>query len=514
MAITKVYLLNVPLENDYKNSLYFANASAQHSYFASKVVKSYDSGSNGFTYQRKDHTIRVPEEYDNLFNCNYVMYQNTTYSNKWFYAFITDMQYVSDGVTKIEIETDVIQTWLFDYTVKASFVEREHVSDDTWGAHTVPEGLEMGEYISNGFVRTNELEDYAYIMTASEAAPGDQTSKTFFIGAMAYPGAAYYYESVAMLQYKIDSYEVDDAVNSVYLVPKAIVDNKPEGGNGQWSGQPGTTTKFNKTIDKQTTLNGYTPRNKKLLCYPYNCLVLDNNNGSSNVLMYEQFSTNDCQFEIAAVPTVGGSIKCAPLNYKGVERYQQEGLMAGKFPTGGWVSDQYTNWLTQNAVNIGIGVVSSVAQLVGGAAAVATGAGAAVGAGAIASGVTGIANTVGQVYQHSMIPDTAKGNTNGGDINTTYKMNKFYFIKLSIKAEYARIIDGFFDMFGYKVNQVKVPNSNHRARWWYTKTIDVNIDGAIPNKDMQIIKNAYNSGITFWRNASEIQNYSLSNGIV
>ena len=85
---------------------------------------------------------------------------------------------------------------------------------------------------------------------------------------------------------------------------------------------------------------------------------------------------------------------------------------------------------------------------------------------------------------------------------------------MSIKNEYARIIDGYFDMFGYKTNVVKVPNTNHRARWWYTKTIDVNIDGNIPNDDMQKIKNAYNNGITFWRNASEIQNYSLSNPIV
>ena len=38
--ITKVYLLDVPLEADYKNTLYFANASAQQSYFQSKVIGS------------------------------------------------------------------------------------------------------------------------------------------------------------------------------------------------------------------------------------------------------------------------------------------------------------------------------------------------------------------------------------------------------------------------------------------------------------------------------------------
>ena len=63
VPITKVYLLDVPLEADYKNTLYFANASSQQSYFQSKVIGSYSY--NDFTYQRKDKIIRIPEIYDN-----------------------------------------------------------------------------------------------------------------------------------------------------------------------------------------------------------------------------------------------------------------------------------------------------------------------------------------------------------------------------------------------------------------------------------------------------------------
>jgi hypothetical protein len=68
-------------------------------------------------------------------------------------------------------------------------------------------------------------------------------------------------------------------------------------------------------------------------------------------------------------------------------------------------------------------------------------------------------------------------------------------------------------MFGYKVNRVKVPNKAHRGRYWFTKTIDVNIDGAIPMEDMQKIKDCYNRGITFWRNETVYQNYSAPNEI-
>ena len=66
--ISKVYLLDVPLENDYKNTLYFTNASSQQSYFQNNIVKSYTD----FSYQRKDNIIRVPEQYDQVYNCNYV----------------------------------------------------------------------------------------------------------------------------------------------------------------------------------------------------------------------------------------------------------------------------------------------------------------------------------------------------------------------------------------------------------------------------------------------------------
>jgi hypothetical protein len=125
-----------------------------------------------------------------------------------------------------------------------------------------------------------------------------------------------------------------------------------------------------------------------------------------------------------------------------------------------------------------------------------------------------VASTIGQIYQHEMIPNTAKGNVNGGDINTSHKMNLFHFYKMSIKSEYAKIIDKYFDMFGYKVNMLKVPNKNHRARYWFTKTIDVNINGAIPNDDLQQIKNCYNNGITFWRSDSEVDNYNVTNNII
>ena len=144
----------------------------------------------------------------------------------------------------------------------------------------------------------------------------------------------------------------------------------------------------------------------------------------------------------------------------------------------------------------------------------ATGGGAVAGEGAVVSGAMSIANELGAVYQHSLQPNSAKGNVNGGDINVCDHKNGFYFYKMSIKEEYARIIDNYFSMFGYKINRVKVPNITGRSNWNYVKTINCNFDGDIPQTDLNIIKQMFNNGVTLWHNPSTIYDYSNSNGIV
>lgn len=514
--ISKVYLLDVPLESDYKNTLYFTSASAQQTYFQNNIVFSFTD----FSYQRKDHFIRVPKQYDEVYKCNYVMYQNSAYSNKWFYAFITDIKYVDDGRTDIYIETDVIQTWLFDYNVKSSFVEREHVSDDTIGIHTVPEGLETGEYIINSH-GTDSSNGTLCVVVATTLSPGELV----YFGPNTYTGIpsgiAYYCYPLDKIRGEVNTLESylnnlasagkSEAVVGIFLAPQWVVTDTP----GSTYITPTNIPKsFGMGIPKLTTLDSYVPHNNKLLTYPY--VYINMSNGQGNNAIYHQElweATNNLMiFNVQGCLTPGCSIRGIPYKYKGTDNPVDEGLNLGKFPQINWTTDQYTNWLTQNGVNIGVSLGASTIGVVGGLA--TSGATGGLSLGTALSGLQGIANTLGEVYKHSLVPPQAEGNLNSGDVVTASGNNRFHYYRMSIKQEYAQIIDKYFDMFGYKVNMVKVPNKAHRSRWWYTKTIDVNIDGDIPNNDMQKIKNCYNNGITFWRNASEIQNYSLNNSIV
>lgn len=533
--ITVVRLCSVPLEDDYLHTLYFGDKTAQSNYFATTVKhQAVDC-----TYQRKDNIIRFPEQFDSLLDCNYVMYQNPAYNNKWFYAFIDKMEYVNDGLTNIHIKTDVIQTWLFDYTVKHSYVEREHVNDDTIGLHTVPEQLETGDYIVNYKNKNASLCVHSLIMGVTvdiNNIDGDDTPDVagdYYNGI--YSGVKYYKLTASECNAVIKALAKagkSDAIQSIFVCPSLFVsttaideDDSPlkypmveAGQNVVKKGWINTVGLDDNENYKPTAINGYIPKNNKLFTYPYCYMLMSNNNGGSAIYKYELFNNKDnenlCPFNIYGSITPGMSIFLTPCNYNGIAENVNEGLTLGKYPICNWTTDVYTNWLTQNAVNIPLQVLTSAGTIAGGVGLIATGGGAMAGAGAIAGGVTGIIGTCGEVYAHSLQPPQMEGNINCGDVMFSSANTTFTAYQMTIKREYAEIIDGFFNMFGYKVNSVKVPLKNHRKNYWYTKTIDVNIDGAIPMGDMKQIKACYNNGITFWKNASNIQNYSVDNAIV
>ena len=121
--ITDLILLNVPIV-DYQNEILFNNIEEQYNYFYSKRIT---EPINDFNYQRATGICSVPYNYDSLYNCNYCMFRNEEFSNKWFYAFVRNMKYMNNGLTNLEIEIDAFQTWFLDCTFKECFVEREHV---------------------------------------------------------------------------------------------------------------------------------------------------------------------------------------------------------------------------------------------------------------------------------------------------------------------------------------------------------------------------------------------------
>ena len=535
--ISKVYLLDTPLESDMKHTLYFSSASAQHSYMANNVIISYVNVS----YQRDTATFRCPAHIDSIRQCNYMMYQNSAYSNKWFYCFIEKMTYISDGLTDVVFKVDPIQTFMFDFDTQPSFIEREHTNNDTAGNNTIPENFELGEYIKNSNVATQLIGTNTmwYAIGVSEIQGSISPKPKSKINGI--PNGLFYVftDNMSAIQTIAEIYDdagKADAIYTMFIFPKDVLYIR-QGDSAQWGYESATWTYDGKTL--HTTVNvyvprdmadvagrlvenysiskptrvgmSYTPRNKKLLTFPYCYFNISNNAGTTVTYHYEDFEGNP-NFNLDGAFGVGCSTKLYPTNYKNMtlsaENTFDYGVTGAKFPTISWNSDSFTNWLTQNSLDVATGLATSTL------AAASAGIVSANPAVAYTVGAGAITNAVKQVYDASLMPDQAKGNTNCGDINFVKNKNKFTVFPLSIKPEYARIVDDYFDMFGYKTLRVKKPNYAHRENWWYTKTIDIYIKGNIPNEYMNEIKNAYNNGLTYWRNPSNFMNYSVSNGIV
>ena len=110
---TNIKLLKgVPLDNTYDHTLYFEDANSQANYFASMAKYTF----NNNTYQRVNKgTMRIGVCADNIYDCNYMMFQNTNFGTKWFYAFINSIEYINNDVTEIEYEIDDMQGSRLDF---------------------------------------------------------------------------------------------------------------------------------------------------------------------------------------------------------------------------------------------------------------------------------------------------------------------------------------------------------------------------------------------------------------
>lgn len=540
---TNLKLLKNPHNLSSQNQLTFANATAQYNYFNSLSKLEVDD----FTYQRKDYIIRYNACIDDILDYNYCMYQNEAYSDKWFYAYIVNMRWLNDKVTEITIKTDVFQTFQFDLTYGTSFVEREHVMDDTVGLHTIPESLETGDYICNGITSLYSGGNNTYICIATTEVPAEVTdinsdtrqyngiySGVIYVVCETPLGASHFIRAM-------DELGKADAITSVFLIPTSLTGtltfktyevDTPQGGVTIYIAVPPYSTTYvslatSSSITSPTTINGYTPKNNKLFCYPYNYFYITNNVGMDVDFHYEDFVNNTASFRTIGAITPGCSIKCFPLNYKklldvsGTMNSYNYGISGPKYPICSWATDVYTNWLTQNGINIaGIQLTATQAGYLKGGLELGAGLGMAYGGDVInggsmiAGGAKEIFNTMQSDYQHSLMPDSAKGNTNSGDITFSAGNMDIPLYKMSVRAEYAAAIDGYFSMYGYKVNSLKVPNILGRTNWNYVKCIGANIEGLIPEFYLNEIRGIFNSGVTLWHNPQTFLDYTQSNGII
>ncbi len=563
---------NIPFDMGYRHTKLYSSKSEQFTDISGKSVFTVANCS----YFRDSKRIRVTIPMSIAYTVNYLIYKNTNFENKYFYAFVTSCNYINNEVCEFTFEIDVIQTWMFDYEIRPSFVVRQHIANDAIGASLTEESFEIGDpIVAKSFADPNSRNFKICVLTSFKATYDSSTGKYTY----ATPEGKYYgktYSGLEMNFFGTDQSangfikavvedEKTDGIVAIFMCPEIIVDNPTQVAKIAINLYP-----FNE-VDQPSAANtyyesnlfqGYVPKNKKLYQYPYRFVKVLNGRGGAAVYKWENSGSkspegkNMFNFRLYAGGSSNPEMILAP-TYNGevsvLNPSPSYSLTNGGCVQCSWSSDAYKAWLAQNqgqlqymdthrTLTLARGVVdtflggnatdaswsypstSGLDKLSGGdfvpvfnpSKPVGSSNSVRTAANTLVDWADQIARKTAILKDHEVLPPEAHVATTAGQLAQDSGKSGFTIQCCCIRKEYAQIIDDYFDMFGYSVNKVvQTINRHTRQHFNYIKTMGCLIKGALPGEDKYRIEKIYDNGITFWHtNLDLIGNYSLENGSV
>lgn len=518
---------SIPLDKEYNHTFYFLNESAQSAYFSSIGSTSY----NNMMYIRQSGRLRAPVNSDALVGCNYLRYRNSQYLNKWFYAFINEIYYINDNCCEISFEIDVIQSYFFGCYVPDCWIERTHTRTDVIGENRVAENVDIGGYEIEDSFQIPQLGLEWSVIMFSTFDPNTWTGSGGSLNNGMYTALARTEIGKIQLTRTASGTTTAAWLQDPRPVIKNIIDNHADLVEGIVAiiiapSYFETQSLLPVQVQRPSTFMGYTPHNKKLFTSPFLTLYITES-GSGKMYEFEEFGdgggglTGTARFGVFSDNAPAQSVILAPYNYRGTganDLNYSEMMIESSFPQCAWASDAFKTYLAQNQTNIGLSAALGAAQVVGGVATIVAteGAGAALGAGMVASGLGAIAGQVADLTDKSKRAPTSHGNITGTALYAAGEKT-FRFYTLRPRDEYLKIIDAFFDKFGYAIKSIGTPDFNARPHWTYIKTSDAIVKsiGNVAGNAIarQKIAKILDKGITFWNTPAELGDYSLDNSV-
>lgn len=532
------FFADLGIDANYENTLYFASTSAKDTYF-NAVQKIATATGQSYTRAGRG-VLKVQFPMSTMYRAGYMRFKNTSFENKWFYAFVTSVDYINNITTEVRFEIDVMTTWMGEFSLEQCFIERQHSATDTIGSNIIDEGIPCGDYnnefvTSSGYIGSNGFW-FCFASTVDPEDPSTNADGALYGGI--YSGVKYTYtNNISALNRWINSIVSagkPDAILGIAIVPYSFIVEAGE--------EP--VEKQQTFAKPYTDVDGYIPKNNKLFIYPYKTLQLTNLEGNFAEYRYELFGGNSAQFEFIGVTGLNTEIVCAPLNYKKSQENLAEKMSMDDFPMCSWTFDSFKAWYAQNKSSISANVMSSVLTGFTGLATQSASAAmreanlnyrqSSLSRGHVTpemwdanelqttighwlpqmSAFDSIVGQLAQMSDYARKPPQSGGSQGTGALfgrGTGKPKKDFWFIGKTITAQYAKIIDDFFTLYGYKQNVIGVPNMNVRPNWTYIKTIGCIVKGELPTDDAKAIETIFDKGIRFWKNHTNIGDYSLNN---
>lgn len=530
---------DVPLDNTYEHSIHFGYArdytslQRQYDYFYSKRKYEFDP----VTYTRTGrNTVRVEMVADNMYNCNYMMFQNSNFrtesvhyvGDKWFFAFITHVEYINNAVSEITYEIDDVQTWLFDYQCNDVFVERMHNPTDNIGDNLIPEPLTPSAFV------TSAEQEYPILDPTGQAGfqrrsimiVNKKPDTTPFSPEEALINSKFtlldYVDGLPMMHIWYAIFNMDDSADLLKLTQvMGLYSGEEDRIIGIFAIPPMLGATVNDLSLESVyniipnncyggTFDGYTPKNNKMYTYPFNRLQVSNSFGQDKEYRFELFPNvqNDgVYFKYRAVSVPKPGMIIMPNNYAGELDGTDDILKIGEYPEGAFAGDSFQMWLHQGFIQSFASNISSwnammipqsgdyVGHNIG-----------------LRTALTATLNIIAQGIMADQQGNKVYGNLDAS--SAIYGLDKGYSFKFKTKRpvrSQAVMIDDFFTRYGYAQNRIMKTDSYVRKHWTYIKCSDITLYGSVPADSMAHLTRIFNNGITWWVNPAEIGNYSLDN---
>ena len=518
---TTIRFGTLQLMKDSEDTFYFSSLAAQESFMLAHLTHVYTK----YTYQREHRNylkIEITSEID-ADKWDYMMFQNTNYGTKWFYAFVTETEWINNLTVKIYYEIDYIQTYWAEYNMSPCYVERQHDITDNIGDNLVPdiyfddEVVYNKDGIKNLVPRTSDV--YNVIMYSSNT---DYSEVSVFKKVpTGFKLQVFQNGDTQGMSDFIQQLGDINRVLAIYTIPTILFSSPsdyPAWGTGSDLMSHPLTGIVNSSAPSpttSTTLDGYTPVNHKLYTFPYCYLRVMNDKGEYVNYKYELFHNRAPAFVSDLTPLIPVTINMAPKNYAGIDNVNEPNtntyamtdktkiISLSDYPQGSWRADTYTQWANfQGLPNLVTGLAKSAVM----------------GTLNPVAGVTSAAGTVMSTMVNGFVnrakADDVKGNTSTANSSLFSQRKNLIAYRMSIRAYTARMIDDYFTMFGYAQNKILTPNKHARSRFTYVKTIDSNVYGNLPNNAKNEIAKLYNRGIRFWADTQNFRNYAYPNNVL
>lgn len=473
------------------NQPYFASIGAQEAWMLATTIRA-DVQYAPITTAKP---VRVSGDVEKLNNATMLTFVNGNFSQKRWYCNIVRKDYISSNCTEVVLEVNAFQTFMFDMSITGAYVEREHQSNDWNGASPSYNNLQPEPLTPTNYVFAEEQVESFDAQTIGIAVSADpdgntvagQMSGNYYFGTQLATGNASTINTIIRGYTDLGKAQ---AIVAIFMIPQRIDANVP----------------VNTTYTVPPALNGYTPRNAKLLSYPYTFLVVSNQAGEVKDYKFEL--ANDGRtiaFTSKQSLSFAPSAICYPINYEGLSENPDNAVSLKVDAQCMWSSDYFANWAAQNAASREVkALAAGVSTIVGAATGNPL---------AFIGGIGALAGMGAQVEDAQVKPPTIHG-TNAGSIdNLQYERTGFVFRLVTLRAEEAERFDGFLDVFGYATNTAKVPNLRTRPFWNYVKTRNINVHLSTNKNWVDQIENMFNSGVTLWHvdAGAVIGDYSMDN---